>query len=259
MTNGITKSFINIAINNQTLLSLNSCKINNDFSFCHLSGSTESKVIQVIYDGIFKNLQKETIKQYSENNTISDTKKRLLDEKYTRDLMHFADTTMYLHAGLVALGHLRNLEEIYKIQPEFFHNYLSKWRNRTENNEYYVQLKTEIDFLHSVHFPDSKSRLNWKMWFALALLVNLLLAGYIIYLKKQISRLEPDFQKNNTPTIDRLSPKEKEVYELLCKGLSNKEIGLNLFIETNTVKSHTAKIYRKLNVNSRDELIKTSK
>lgn len=53
----------------------------------------------------------------------------------------------------------------------------------------------------------------------------------------------------------KLSSKENEVVNLLKDGCSNKEIAHNLRISEQTVKSHLNRIYRKLNVYSRTELM----
>jgi DNA-binding NarL/FixJ family response regulator len=52
-----------------------------------------------------------------------------------------------------------------------------------------------------------------------------------------------------------LTPREREVYELLIEGLKNREIAKLLFIEESTVKVHTHHIYDKLGVRSRTALI----
>ena len=56
------------------------------------------------------------------------------------------------------------------------------------------------------------------------------------------------------PTDD-LTPREAEVFELLEKGLSNKQIGRELSIELPTVKQHVHHILGKLNVNRRAEAV----
>lgn len=50
-----------------------------------------------------------------------------------------------------------------------------------------------------------------------------------------------------------LSPRQREVLAGLCKGQSNKEIGRELALSENTVRSHVAVIFRALGVNSRTE------
>ncbi len=51
-----------------------------------------------------------------------------------------------------------------------------------------------------------------------------------------------------------LSRREREVYELLCSGLTNRQIARTLFIEESTVKVHAHHIYDKLGVRSRKAL-----
>ena len=51
-----------------------------------------------------------------------------------------------------------------------------------------------------------------------------------------------------------LTPRERDVFELLRTGMSNREIGRLLFIEESTVKAHTHRIYDKLGVRSRSAL-----
>lgn len=52
-----------------------------------------------------------------------------------------------------------------------------------------------------------------------------------------------------------LSSREMEVYELLTKGMSNKEIAARLFISEATVKAHISSILRKLNVTDRVQAV----
>ena len=51
-----------------------------------------------------------------------------------------------------------------------------------------------------------------------------------------------------------LTPREREVFELLCQGLSNLQIAKLLFIQESTVKRHTLHIYDKLGTRSRTAL-----
>ena len=52
-----------------------------------------------------------------------------------------------------------------------------------------------------------------------------------------------------------LSVREKEIAQLLISGKSNNEIASELFISLPTVKTHNSKIFKKLNIKSRYELI----
>lgn len=52
-----------------------------------------------------------------------------------------------------------------------------------------------------------------------------------------------------------LSPREREILQLLVQGLLYKEIGAKLFISTNTAKKHVMNIFQKLHVNSRAQAL----
>lgn len=51
-----------------------------------------------------------------------------------------------------------------------------------------------------------------------------------------------------------LSPREKEVFQLLAEGKNAAAIERELYIANGTLKSHTRRIYQKLGIHSRDEL-----
>lgn len=57
---------------------------------------------------------------------------------------------------------------------------------------------------------------------------------------------------------EELTPREQEIVERLCSGLSNKEIARELNISDKTVKTHLQRIYRKNQVHSRLQLALSS-
>lgn len=62
----------------------------------------------------------------------------------------------------------------------------------------------------------------------------------------------------NAPPVDasaRLTQREEEVLVLLAHGMSNRDIGRELFISETTAKFHVGNILRKLGVSSRAEAV----
>jgi NarL family two-component system response regulator LiaR len=56
-----------------------------------------------------------------------------------------------------------------------------------------------------------------------------------------------------------ISARELEVLQLIAQGLSNQEIADKLFVSLNTIKTHTANIFLKLEVNRRTQAIQRAK
>ncbi|WP_116106875.1 helix-turn-helix transcriptional regulator [Lewinella sp. IMCC34191] len=92
-------------------------------------------------------------------------------------------------------------------------------------------------------------RQNTFLW--VALLVTGLSCAVLAYLLlARRHRAQPIVPS----AAEELSPKEREVAELIAAGCSNKEAAAELYVSVSTVKTHVNSIYRKLGVNSREEL-----
>ena len=67
-----------------------------------------------------------------------------------------------------------------------------------------------------------------------------------------------EFDENKIKELG-ISKRESEVLELISQGLSNQEIADKLFVSLNTVKTHSARLFEKLEVNSRTKAIHKAK
>lgn len=57
------------------------------------------------------------------------------------------------------------------------------------------------------------------------------------------------------PELDELTPREQEIFPLIARGLSNAQIGEELFIGETTVKTHITHIFQKLNLRDRVQAV----
>lgn len=99
----------------------------------------------------------------------------------------------------------------------------------------------------------------WKtLWFRIGM-VMILCASAVFLHRKRLEKLR--YKLKRDATLEQIlakfniSLREKEVIDLLLEGKTNKDIEEKLFISPHTVKNHLYRIYRKVDVKSRSELI----
>jgi len=63
------------------------------------------------------------------------------------------------------------------------------------------------------------------------------------------------FTPGTEPAPLGLSPREREVLDLIAEGATNRQIGDRLFLSPHTVKEHSSALYRKLGVRNRAEAV----
>lgn len=82
-----------------------------------------------------------------------------------------------------------------------------------------------------------------------------------ILIEKEIFTERPETFILNEKELTKLniSKRELEVLQLMSTGLSNQEIALKLFVSLNTIKTHNARLFEKLEVKRRTQAIETAK
>ncbi len=80
----------------------------------------------------------------------------------------------------------------------------------------------------------------------------------IISFSKEINELTKNQKVDKTSNLDALSVREREIFDLILLGKSNKDIAVSVNVSVNTVKFHVKNIYEKLNIKSRKEAINLS-
>ena len=119
--------------------------------------------------------------------------------------------------------------------------------NSAYSSPYYDSFVKDLNYMRFQAGQTSYTKNAKILWVGLPIL--LLFLG-IVFRKEFIPLFGKGKQK-----INSLSIQEKRVFNLLKKGKSNKEISSELHIEVSTVKSHLHRIYTRLGVKSRKELV----
>ncbi len=108
-----------------------------------------------------------------------------------------------------------------------------------------------------------------KYTFIAVILVLMLIALALVWIQieKNKTRNLMELIKNETETnkpktenqFEELSVRQKQVFELIINGKSNKEIMNELSIELSTLKTHINKLYKTLGIDNRNHLRKYKK
>jgi len=93
----------------------------------------------------------------------------------------------------------------------------------------------------------------------LATAVHTVAAGDALLAPSITRRLIEEFASSRTATpaaqLDQLSAREAEVFRLVARGLSNREIAQQLFVGETTVKTHVTRILAKLGLRDRIQAV----
>lgn len=101
----------------------------------------------------------------------------------------------------------------------------------------------------TVHF----ARVGDKPAFGSEEIVNL--SAVCTHLSACIATLQTRQTRPHSQLATRLTPRELQVAELVAQGLTNAEIGVQLWITRNSVKQALKRMFRKLNVSTRTEMV----
>ena len=63
-------------------------------------------------------------------------------------------------------------------------------------------------------------------------------------------------RKRDATTLAELTPQELQVARFVGQGLSNKEVAAQLFLSPRTIEYHLRKVFTKLGISSRAELVR---
>jgi len=176
--------------------------------------------------------------------------REILKKKIINEFESIADTSSIVIIQLMAM-HLI-LQSTDSPNLDFLNKTYNAIKLGDSSNPYFTSFRNQLGFLeYKSSRTDEVNGTDWAKWIGIAILIFIIITVLwmrIIKKAKPVSNLKSEL-------LDSLSIQEKKVFELLKTGASNKEISMELNIEVSTVKSHVHKIYSRLGVKSRKDIV----
>ncbi len=176
---------------------------------------------------------------------------KLTEERLFHDLKLFTDTCSSDMAALAAMANI-DMEAYYEEDPDFFKRFGSRLEAALPRDVY-----TE-NFQRKLHYFEPPTIVKAPDWLIVVVVLQGLLICLLLLRLLQLKNAPKEIaavESTNPAPIEKLTAKEQEILDLILAGKSNKEIASSLFIEVSTVKTHINKIYGKLDVKSRREVM----
>lgn len=186
----------------------------------------------------------------------SEANRKLNNKKWFKTLQYFGEALNEPIAELYIYSYLSDRSSdlhSYYVEDLKHNNYYDNLKTRLEtsypNAPYTKQYTNELaaDRYMLSASTEKKASNNWNILLYAILGLSVLLNLFFFY----------QFRKQNQSKIvdlkAKLSKQEQVVLEHLLQDKTNKDIAESLFLSVSTVKSHTNNIYKKLNVQSRND------
>jgi len=180
----------------------------------------------------------------------SEQGRKLLREKTLSDYAKIADTSSNIVIQMLSMYLM------YETSPHISQiELMEKIKNNTQASDtsspYFKSFIDELSYLKYQSKLQSRGKMIWATVIAIAMLILSIIINKIFFGKNSITDSIIDYPG----LIKQLSFQEKRVLDLLKEGKTNKEISQELHIEVSTVKSHLNKIYSRLGVEGRKDII----
>jgi len=218
--------------------------------FCRVLSNNDKANAFIRIDSI-----KEEMK-YAYGEFRSEASRKLNDKKWFKTLQDFGTSLneplaeLYIFAFLSDRSnnfHNHYLEDL-KTNP-YYDNLLNRLTSDYPNSPYTKQYQNEI-VSDKYSIQDNKQTSNQWLIYVIAIILGFSILINIVLFSKLYKK-----KKNlKTNLKSSLTKQEQNILHLLLEDKSNKDIADSLFVSLSTVKTHVNNVYRKLNVQTRDEV-----
>lgn len=238
---GRDENYFHFIMNNSSKLIISKDPINRGFQYCTAEGHGANSGLQKLM-----NLQKDL---QTPPALPSEQNRELLRQQIMKSFVTIADTSSYDIIKLLSIHLVNNYFESHDL--ELMEKVSGELHTTDTSNPYYLAFVNKLEYLKYRDDQPTFKDQSWLKWVGLVALI--LLIGLVFRMRTRPKGKQKS--DSRLALIQTLSVQEKKVFELLRNGASNKEISSELNIEVSTVKSHVHKIFSRLGVGSRKEII----
>ena len=220
-------------------------------AFCEISSTNPASDALLLFDSLKEEMIVEVLDQPSE------IARNLSFKKWIHLFQEFCVSTNEPLTELIAFSFISNREnETYASyledleSPDYYQGLLARLETRYPKASFTEQFRKELLAEQTLLETENTGNAGFFTSRLFYLIVFVLLSLGVLYwgvLKKRSTA--------NTNPFDSLSPQERKVLQGIIAGKSNKEIAADFFISVSTVKSHINSLYKKLGMNSRQEIL----
>jgi len=218
--------------------------------FCRVVSNNEKANVFIRIDSV-----KEEMK-YAYAEFRSEASRKLNNKKWFKTLQSFGKSLneplaeLYIYAFLSDRSnnfHDYYLEDL-KTNP-YYSDLLSRLKRFYPNSPYTKQYENEITSDEYSIQTDKAISNPWLVYLIVVILIISVIINIVL-----VSKLYAKKNRSKTNLTSSLTKQEQNILNLLLEDKSNKDIAEALFVSLSTVKTHVNNVYRKLNVQTREEV-----
>uniref|UniRef100_UPI00404A2BF8 response regulator transcription factor n=1 Tax=Gelidibacter sp. TaxID=2018083 RepID=UPI00404A2BF8 len=240
-----SKSIIFIAKNNDSI----AFPFSFDQMFCNIKSSNPKTNAFVKIDSLREDMK------FAYGEFRSEANRKLNDKKWFKTFQEFGKdlneplAELYIYAFLSDRTSPHYNYYLQDLKSNTYYDDLLKRLKATyPNSNYTKQYEAELASDKFSITDKTESRFFWHYFIYGALALSLL-GNVFLFL-----RIKKWHSKSTKDAKELLTPQEQKIVQLIVQDKSNKDIADALFVSVSTVKTHINNIYKKLNVQSREEV-----
>lgn len=217
--------------------------------FCAIESSNKQSNVFFQIDSLKEQMR------YDYGNYRSEANRKLNNKKWFAKLQQFGEQQKEPLAELYIYNFISDRSsDLYSYYlkdinaNDYYDELLDRLKNKYPNSSYTEQYEAEITSDRFISSPSKSNTFSWK-YIVYGLLFLSVLGNIILLFKiKRTKKKQKESLKN------QLTQQEQKILGLILEDKTNKEIANEIFVSLSTVKTHINNLYKKLNIQSREEV-----